>query len=234
MKRITLLIAGLLLVSSVATAGPNWQTFTFNTTPANLPKVLAAIDELMSSAGPENKGSVSLMANVAGGDYSHTFISSFDSRAAREKWTASLVTSPAWRKFTEVTVGLLDRGTSSRMDFVKNWGKQSDKDVFWEIYAFTVTDAEEFSMALDGFLASDVGRKFPGQVYLSAIAASGISQVTHLISVGFESEAESETWGESMVASKDWASYQKRSNRVSTFAGAFMIRTIKTWGSSGN
>ncbi len=42
MKRTTLLVAGLLLVSTVATAGRNWQTFTFSTTPASLPKVLAA------------------------------------------------------------------------------------------------------------------------------------------------------------------------------------------------
>ncbi len=233
-KRTTLLIAGLLLVSTVATAGPNWQTFTFSTTPANLPKVLAALDKLMSSAGPGDKGSASLMANIAGGDGSHTFISSFDSRAAREVWTQSLVASPAWSEFTRATSELIERGGSSRMDFVKSWGKESDKDVFWEIYAFTVTDADALSGALDGFLASDTGKEFPGQVHLSTVAAAGLSQVTHLISVGFESEAEAETWGDSLVTSKDWTSYQEASGKVSTFAGAFMIRTIETWGGSGD
>ena len=234
LKRATLLVAGLLLVSTVATAGSNWQTFTFSTTPADLPKVVAALDKLMSAAGPGVTGSVSLMANIAGGDHSHTFISSFDSRAAREVWTESLVASPAWSEFQMATSGLIERGESSRMNFVKSWGEESDKDVFWEIYAFTVTDADALSGALDGFIGSDTGKEFPGQVHLSAVAASGVSQVTHLISVGFENEAEAETWDASMVTSKDWTSYQEASGKVSTYAGAFMIRTIQTWGSSGD
>ena len=234
MKRTTLLVAGLLLVSSVANAGPNWQTFTFSTTPTNLPKVLAAAEKLMGAAGPGDKGTVSLMANVAGGDHSHTFISSFDSRAARETWAKSFTASPAWKEFTKTTSGLIERGQSSRMNLVKSWGEESSKDVFWEIYAFTVTDADAFSGAIDRFLDSDTGKKSPGQVHLSAVAASGLSQVTHLISVGFESEAEAETWEDSIVTSKDWTSYQEASDKVSTFAGAFMIRTIQTWGSSGD
>ena len=233
-KRTTLLVAGMLLVSNVATAGSNWQTFTFSTTPTDLPKVLAAAEKLMAAAGPGDKGTVSLMANVAGGDHSHMFVSSFDSRAARETWAKSFTASPAWKEFTKTTSGLIERGQSSRMDLVKSWGEQSSKDVFWEIYAFTVTDADDFSEAIDDFLASDTGKTSPGQVHLSAVAAAGLSQVTHLISVGFESEAEAETWEDSIVTSKDWASYQKASDKVSTFAGAFMIRTIQTWGSSGD
>jgi hypothetical protein len=58
--------------------------------------------------------------------------------------------------------------------------------------------------------------------------------VTHLISVGFESEAEAETWGASMVTSKDWTSYQEASGKVAAYAGAFMIRTIQTWSSSAD
>jgi hypothetical protein len=231
-KRIGLLVAGLLLISTVANAGSNWQSLSFTTTPADLPKVVAALDKLMSSAGPGDKGTVSLMANVAGGDGSHSFISSFDSRAAREAWSAGLQTSPAWGEFTAATSGLIDRGASSRMDFVKSWGKESDKDVFWEIYAYSVTDASAFSGALDTFLATEAGKGFPGQVRLSTVAASGLSQVTHLLSVGYESEAESEGWGDPMANNPDFASYQEASRRVSTLAGSFMIRTIQTWGGS--
>jgi hypothetical protein len=118
------------------------------------------------------------------------------------------------------------------MDFVKSWGKESDKDVFWEIYAYSVTDANAFSGALDTFLATEAGKGFPGQVRLSTVAASGLSQVTHLLSVGYESEAESEGWGDPMANNPDFASYQEASRRVSTPAGAFMIRTIQTWGGS--
>jgi hypothetical protein len=232
-KRISLLVAGLLLSSSVANAGSNWQSLSFTTTPADLPKVVAALDKLMSSSGPGDKGSVSLMANVAGGDSSHSFISSFDSRAAREAWSASLQASPAWGEFTAATSGLIDRGASSRMEFVKNWGEESDKDVFWEIYAYTVTDANAFSGAVDSFLATEAGKGFPGRVHLSTVAASGLSQVTHLLSVGYESEAESEGWGDPLAGNADFAAFQEATGRVSTFAGAFMIRTVQTWGGSG-
>ena len=232
-KRTTLLVAGMLLVSNVATAGSNWQTFSFSTSPANLPKLMAELDKLMSSDDAELTGTASLMANVAGGSTSHVFISSFDTRAARETWAQSLVASKAWAEFAEDTSELIEPGESSRMDFVKNWGEQSDKDVFWEIFAFTVSDPAAFSVAIDTLLASDTGKKFPGQVYLSTVAAGGISPVTHLISVGYESEAEAEAWNEALFETKDWDSYQKASNTVSNFAGAFMIRSIKTWGNTG-
>jgi hypothetical protein len=149
-------------------------------------------------------------------------------------WVQSFIASPAWKEFTKTTSGLIERGQSSRMDLVKSWGEQSSKDVFWEIYAFTVTDADDFSEAIDDFLASDTGKTSPGQVHLSAVAAAGLSQVTHLISVGFESEAEAETWEDLIADSKDFEKYQKASREVSTFAGAFMSRTMQTWGSSGD
>jgi hypothetical protein len=232
MMRTTLFVVGLMLTSTTAIAGQNWQTFTFSTTPANQAKVLAALDKLMTANGTGDQGSAALMANVAGGDNSNTFISSFDTRAAREAWSQSLNPSPAWTEFTKTTDGLIERGSTSRMDIVKSWGEQNPKDVFWEIYAFTVTDADDFSEAIDNLLASGTGKKFPGQVHLSAVAAAGMSQSTHLISVGFESVAVAEAWDDTLSASKDWASYLKASGEVSTSGGAYMIRTIKAWDGS--
>ena len=87
--------------------------------------------------------------------------------------------------------------------------------------------------AIDTLLASDTGKKFPGQVHLSAVAAAGITSATHLISVGYESEAEAEVWNETMIPTKDWATYQKASEKNSTLSGAFMIRAIKTWANAG-
>lgn len=236
MKRTAVLIAGLLMVSTSAAAGPNWQTVGFTIAPENVSKVVAAMDKLIGSSGDKLTGNVALMANVAGGEdsASHTIISSFDSRAEREVWFQALVASPAWTEFIQATSGILERHGNSRMNFVKSWGEENDEDVFWEIYAFTVTDLDGFSGAIDVLLASDTGKKFPGQVHLSEVAAAGMSPVTHLISVGFESEAESETWNDSMSTTKDWASYQKASEKASTLGGAFLLRTVRTWGDTGN
>ena len=235
MKRIALLAAGLLLVSTAAAAGPNWQTIALSISLADEPKVLAALDKLMSSAGVELPGSVSLMANVAGGDgsSSHSIISSFDTRAQRETWIQGLRASDAWAEYAKATAGMTQASGSSRMDFVKSWGEGNDNDVFWEIHAFTVTDPEAFLAALDGLMTSDAGKASPAQVHLSAVAASGLSPVTHLISVGYESEAQAETATEAMNATEDWASYLEASGKAGTFAGTFMIRTIKAWGNTG-
>ena len=235
MIRTGLLVAALVLLSSAAAAGPNWQTISFNITPINVPAVVGAMDKLLSSSADDLTGTVSLMANVVGGadSPSHTIISAFDTRAAREAWIGKLRATPAWQEFVKATAGLLEARGTSRMNFVKGWGEENDKDVFWELYAFTVTDDDDFTAAMDELMASDTGKTFPGQVHLSAVAAAGMSPVTHIISVGFESEAEAETWNESMSKTKDWASYQKRSEEASSFAGAFLIRTIKTWGNTG-
>ncbi len=101
MKRIALLVAGLLLVSTAATAGPNWQTLSISISLTDVPKVVAALDKLISTSGDDLTGTVSLMANIVGGNSpaSHTFISSFDSRAEREAWIQNLLPSAAWAEY---------------------------------------------------------------------------------------------------------------------------------------
>ena len=232
--RIVALAAGLLLVSTAAFAGPNWQTIGLSISLADLPKVQAALEKLMSTAGADLEGNVSLMANVAGGDTSHSIISSFDSRAEREAWLGKLYASDAWAEYAKATAGLTAAGETSRMDFVKSWGEENaDSDVFWEIHAFTVTDAAAFLAVLDSLQASDAGKASPAQVHLSAVAAAGLSPVTHLISVGFASEAQAETANAATQATEDWATYLEASGKAGSYEGTFLLRTIATWGGSG-
>lgn len=234
MKRVALLAAGLLL-GSVASAAPNWQVTSFSMDPQNLSKVLAATDALLSSpAAKEMPGSVSLMANLIDGSdpSTHSFITAFDSLGAREAFFQKLQADDAWGAFLEAFTPLTDPGATSRMTFLKSWGEESGKDVVWEIHAFAVSDAAAFAAALDAFLASGTGKGFPGQVHLSAVAAAGITEVTHLISVGFESQAESETWGDALVGKSDWTAYLDASGASSEFRGTYVIRTVKTWGGS--
>ena len=86
---------------------------------------------------------------------------------------------------------------------------------------------------IDTLMMSETGKKFPGQVHLSAVAAGGMSPVTHLISVGYESEAQAEAWNQVMLPSNDWEEYTEDAEKVSTYSGGFMVRSIKTWGGSG-
>ena len=234
MKRTAILAAGLLL-GHVASAAPNWQVTSFSMEPQNLAKVLAATDALMSSpSGQMIPGTVSLMVNVIDGSdpSTHSFISSFDSMAAREAFFEKLQADDAWGEFLGAFNPLSDPVAVSRMTILKSWGEESDNDVVWQIHAFTVSDDAAFPAALDAFLGSDTGKGFPGQVHLSAVAAAGMTNVTHLISVGFESEAEAESWGDGMATSSDWAAYLEASGKASEFRGTYIIRTLKTWGTA--
>lgn len=233
MKRVAFLVAGLLLISTTAIAGANWQSTELSTSLGNAPKLLAAFDKLMDSVAGDLTGTVSLMANVAGGSGSHVVISSFDSRAAREAWLAKLQASKAWAQFGKDTAGIIEARGTSRMNFLKSWGTESDKDVFWEIHAFTVTDLAAFTSAIDEFLGSETGKKFQGQVHLSAVVAAGMSSATHLIGVGHESEAAAEAWGDAIASSADLTSYLKASRKAGTVGGTFYIRSIKSWGNTG-
>lgn len=233
-KRIAILTAGLLL-GQVASAAPNWQVTSFSMEPQNLAKLQAATDALLNSpTGKTIPGTVSLMVNLVDGNdpATHSFITAFDSIAAREAFFQKLQADAAWAQFLDAYTPLTEPGATSRMTFLKSWGEESDKDVVWQIHAFSVTDDAAFSAALDAFLASDTGKRFPGQVRLSAVSASGMTDVTHLISVGFESEAEGETWGDGMVTTSDWAAYLAASGKVSGFHGTYLIRSLKTWGAA--
>ena len=67
-------------------------------------------------------------------------------------------------------------------------------------------------------------------MHLSAVAAAGATDVSHLISVGYESEAESEAWADRLFPTGDWRAYQDASRKVSEFRGTYVIRTVETWG----
>ncbi|TFG97143.1 MAG: hypothetical protein E4H11_02330 [Myxococcales bacterium] len=232
--RIVSFAASLLLLSTTASAGPNWQTIELSISLADAPKVQAALDKLMSSSGVDLKGNVSLMANVAGGDTSHLIISSFDSRAEREAWIKKLRASDAWAAYAKATDGMAEATRTSRMNFVKSWGEENaDSDVFWAIHAFSVRDAPAFVAAIDALQASDAGKASAAQVHLSEVAAAGLTPVSHLISVGYASEAQAEASNAAMRPTKAWATYLEASRKAGTHQGTFLMRTLATWGNEG-
>ena len=232
MKRIAFFATILVLLSTPAVAGPIWSSINLSISLADAPKVAAALDKLMSSMGDKLTGNVSLMAYVAGGEgaTSHNIISAFDSRAESEAFSQSLSTSDAWKKYAKKTDGMAQLGGLSRMNSLKSWGDDDPADVFWETYSFNVSDVPAFTAALDELNNSDAGKASGASVYLSEIAAAGIAPVTHLISVGYKSEAEAEKSSAKLVATKEWAAYFEAASKAADNNGAFMMRTVKAWG----
>ena len=233
MKRMGFAAIGLLLFGHAAAAQPTWSAISFSTTPQNAPQVLAAADVLMSSAaGKEFPGKLLLQVEVADGadPATHSFVPIYKTAAEREAFVQKLQADPAWNTFLAEMTKLSQPVSTVLYRTVKSWGEIVDTDHVWMGHAFKVTDEPAFLAALNALMASPTGKKFPGQVYLSAVVAGGITPVTHLISVGFASEAEMETWNATRDASADWAAYLKASRKAAEYLGGNLSRDLKSWG----
>jgi hypothetical protein len=232
MRRIAIASTLLLLVGQSA-AATSWSLISFSTTPANAPQILAAADKLLSSpAGKEFPGRLLLQAHVADGTNpaTHSFAPIYRSAAEREAFVEKLQKDPAWSEFQASMAQLSQPASTVLHRTVKSWGKIEDTDVVWAAYAFTVSDPAKFAGALDTFMKSAKGQAFMGQVHLSEVVAGGLSPVSHVISVGFASEAEMEAWNASLEGNADWNTYFAAAQASSEYLGANLARDMKAWG----
>jgi len=235
MKRIGLTALGLLLLSHAAAAQATWSAISFSTTAPNVPLVVAAADTLMgSAAGKTFPGKLLLQAEVADGNNpaTHSFVPIYKTAAEREAFVQQLQADPVWNTFLAEMAKLTQPVSTTLYRTVQSWGDRADTDHVWMGYAFHVTDPVAFLATINKLMASPTGKKFPGQVYLSAVEAGGITPVTHLVSVGFASEAEMAAWNATRDASADWAAYLKESRKAAEFLGANLSRDLKSWGAA--
>ncbi len=224
---------GVSVLTAPATQGASWSMLSIEVDPDDAGKVVAAADQLMSSeVGKEFPGKVLLQASVANGadPATHVFVPIYRSAGDRETFVAKLQADDAWSEFQETLSDLGEPVSQVLFRTVKSWGDIVETDHVWMGHAFTVSDPAAFLAALDTFMASEAGKKFPGQVYLSAVVAGGISPVTHMISVGYASEAEMESWLAVRDASADWRTYLEASRDSASYRGSTLARDIKSWG----
>jgi hypothetical protein len=233
MRALGVAAIALFLFTHTAVADPVWSQIGFATTASNAPKVVAAADKMLSSeVGKQFPGRLLLQANVADGanPATHTWVPIYKSAAEGEAWVQKLQQSPAWTQF----LGDLEKNTTPvstvRNNVIKSWGDLVDTDQVWMAHSFDVTDGAAFLAAIDKLMASETGKKFPGQVYLSAVVAGGLSPVSHIISVGYDSEAEMAAWNQTVQGSKDWTAYTDATATVSEYLGGSLARTLKAWG----
>ena len=187
---------------------------------------------MSSAAGKEFPGKLLLQAEVADGSdpATHSFIPIYKTDAEREAFVQKLQADPAWNVFLGEMSKLTQPVSTVLYRTMKSWGDFAETDHVWMGHAFKVNDPAAFLAALDKFRASPTGKKFPGQVYLSAVVAGGITPVTHLISVGYASEVEMAAWTATRDASADWAAYLKESRKAAEYLGGNLSRDLKSWG----
>lgn len=233
MHRIAYVLLATLAFAASATAEPWWAQISFATTPSNAAKVIAAADAFMASeVGQTFPGRLLLQVNVADGSNpnTHAFVPIYNSAADREMFVQSLQGNAAWTQFQGQLEKISVPGGTVQYRNLRIWGDVNDTDDTWVTHALTVSDAGAYVAALDALMASPSGQAFPGQLYLSAVVAGGISPVTHVVSVGYDSVQEMADWTDVLEGTPDWASFQGSARVVSEHLGATLGGTVKTWG----
>jgi len=231
-----LFCATALLVSQSAWADPTLQLNGIALSPgASTADVVAATDQLMGSTiGKQATGRLLLLANVADGDNpaSHTFAILNKSAAEGEAFLQRLSADAAWTQFQRSMSRLGKITGQARYRTIASWGDISDSDVVWFGVALAVKEPAAFLAARERYQASETGKKFPGQGHLSAVVAAGASPVTHIISVGYASEAEMESWAAVNRASADWQAFMAANRDNVQVLGFTLSRGVQAWGNA--
>jgi hypothetical protein len=230
-----LFVAGLMIVVSSASAGGSWSGFSVAIPAGKTAELVAATDKLMSSEVTKQfPGRLLLQMAIADGanPSTHTFVPIYKSATSGEAWGEQLRASPAYKEFL-ATLAKLGQGTvSARYRVVKSWGEISDGDKVWLGHAFDVKDSGAFVASIDRFRASATGKEQPNQVHLSQVVAAGMSSMSHLITVGYASEAEMETAQLSLAGNSEWQALLNALNESAEHLGSSMSRTVKAWGTA--
>ena len=137
-----------------------------------------------------------------------------------------------WAEFQKAVQPVSQTLATVRYSLVKSWGDISDEDVVWRTFSFAVRDPGAFLKAMETFQATKTGQSAPGQVHLSAVFAGGLSPITHVVSVGYKSQAEMESFGDTLPGNSDWAAQIEAIRKVSDLLGSNLALTVKGWGNS--
>jgi len=233
LQRLAIAFSVVSLIAMSATAGSNWESTGFTIAPKDVQSVIDATDKFMATeTGKAMPGTLSFMARTVDGadPATHSFLSSVDSIAEREKWTSTLQGNADWTALVDAVSEVSQIQATYRLGFDKNWGDTGDDDTHWELHLISVKNPAKYVEALDVLMASSASEKFPGSLWLSSVMAGGNNPVSHVVSVGYASAAEAEAWNDPLVKTQAWADFLAATEKVSEFRGTILMRTLKTWG----
>ncbi len=228
------MLAGLWIATG-AHAGGSWTAISLAVPAGRAADVVAATDKMMASeVGKQFPGRLFLQQAIADGanPATHTFVPIYKSAAAGEAWGTQLRASKAYQEFLTALAAIGPVTSSARYRILKSWGGISDADSIWMSFAFDVDKPADYVAAIDTFRASAMGKKAPSQAHLSAVVAAGMTPMSHLVTVGYASEAEMETWQLGLQGNADWQKLLDALEASAEFQGASMVRTVKVWGSA--
>jgi hypothetical protein len=231
---LALFMAGLLAVT--AHAGPGWHVNSFSVAPLDAPKVVAAIDEWFAASGKDYPGQVTLLFNEADGidPATHTILQTYPSMAANEQFSQSLQADEKmaadWAKLLGAMSGIATPVQRAKGAFLRNWGDVDPNDTVWMHHFITTDDAPAVVAAIDRWMNSPTGKKAPGQMHLSGAVAGGLGSATHIVSIGYASQAEAEQWQDSLAGNSDFEAFMATMQGLTEYHGANLLIELKSWG----
>jgi|TARA_B100000767_G_scaffold272276_1_gene299601 hypothetical protein len=235
MKKI--LITLMAITSTFMSAGQIWTQYDFKVNDSeSAAKIVAASDELMASEFTKNnfKGSSHLDLYLANGSNTatHSFALLQPSMAAHQEWMTALRNSPEGTKFYS-TMNDNSTGITERINsFVQSYGTASNEDVVWLIHQFNAKPSK-VAAVVKAFEKLDKGTQgdFPGQFGLSAVAF-GQEDVTHLLTVGYSSVEEMESWEDQLGSNKSINDFQKTMDKLVEWKGNDLLINARVYDSA--
>ena len=232
-----LLITLLALSTAYISAGQIWTQYDFRVdTPESAAKIVAASDELMASKFVKNnfKGSSHLDLYLANGSNTatHSFALLQPSMAAHQEWMTSLQNSPEGQKFFTVMNENSTPITERINSFLQSYGTASNDDVVWLIHQLNVKPSKVKALTR-AFEKVDQNTKgdFPGQFGLSAVAF-GQEDVTHLLTVGYSSIEEMESWEDQLGSNKAINNFWKTFDNLGEWKGNDLLINARIYDSA--
>ena len=223
MKRFILLsVIGLFALG--ASAAQMWSRLEIEAKPGAQLGLIAAFDAFNATAAA-NADPVTIYFSAVNFNgqsrATHSFSVLHASRTDMANYWLNIQQTPEWIAMSATQATLASPVSDFAATIVKGWGEVSNSDTRWVTMYLNVSDPAALLSAFDKAMGSSTGKKFPGQMWLSQIEfghdrPGGIA--THVLTAGYESTAERESWMDRMNDSKEgkamWASVRKTSEIV--------------------
>lgn len=150
--------------------------------------------------------------------------------AYNQKVQSSEKMAAEWAKLMQVFADNVTPVQTTRGSFVKNWGEVDPADSVWMHHMVTASDAAAVVAAFDRWMNSPTGKKSPAQVDLSSVVAGGMGSPSHVVSIGYASQAEAEKCQDSLAGNQDYQTFLAAVQQVAEYHGANLAIRVKTWG----
>ena len=232
-----LIITLLTIFTTFISAGQIWTQYDFrvDTSEAGA-AIVAASDELMASSFAKRnfKGSSHLDVYISNGSSTatHSFALLQPSLAAHQEWMTILQNSREGQKFFSV-FNANSTPVSERINsFMQSYGTPSNEHTVWLIHELKIkpSDVSKVAKAF-AQVEKDIEGQFPSQFGLSAVAF-GQDDVTHLLTVGYKSIEELESWEDQAGSNGGVRKFLKSMDKIAEWKGNDLLFNAKVYDSA--